>query len=261
MGLFADPSCRCKGKAGSLQDIDARTVRRCPEATRSRRNAQPRCWFLCRTGELHGLPSLRRSAEENYLPFSRTLLRGQYCLHTMPLRCAVQRCELSFIETLHDLVHWDKRVEQIAVFLDTSPCGDAGALCDDETAFLQQTNMLCDRVAREVELLCDGRFTRMALIRFTVRMAQQVDVHRNCTSRKVEVQQLIRNGKAVFYMLPADRRFCSSHVSPPPFVCCPTHSMKFSFGSRRAAWGSPFRASARMRWTARHRVLVRPLPR
>ena len=161
MGLFADPSCRCKGKAGSLQDIDARTVRRCPEATRSRRNAQPRCWFLCRTGELHGLPSLRRSAEENYLPFSRTLLRGQYCLHTMPLRCAVQRCELSFIETLHDLVHWDKRVEQIAVFLDTSPCGDAGALCDDETAFLQQTNMLCDRVAREVELLCDGRFTRM----------------------------------------------------------------------------------------------------
>ena len=107
MGLFADPSCRCKGKAGSLQDIDARTVRRCPEATRSRRNAQPRCWFLCRTGELHGLPSLRRSAEENYLPFSRTLLRGQYCLYPMPLRCAVQRCELSFIETLHDLVHWD----------------------------------------------------------------------------------------------------------------------------------------------------------
>ena len=66
MGLFADPSCRCKGKAGSLQDIDARTVRRCPEATRSRRNAQPRFWFLCRTGELHGLPSLRRNSGESF---------------------------------------------------------------------------------------------------------------------------------------------------------------------------------------------------
>lgn len=96
-----------EGEAESLLNIDARTVRRCPEATRSRRNAQPRCWFLCCIGEFHGLSSPRRSAEENYLPFSRTLLRGQYCLYPMPLRCAVQRCELSFIESLHDLMHWD----------------------------------------------------------------------------------------------------------------------------------------------------------
>ena len=56
----------CGKEAESLLDIDARTVRRCPEATRSRRNAQPRCWFLCRTGELHGLPSLCRNSGESF---------------------------------------------------------------------------------------------------------------------------------------------------------------------------------------------------
>lgn len=65
-GLFADPSCSCEGKAGSLLDIDARIVRRCPEATRSRRNAQPCCWFLRCIGELHGLPLLRRNAGESF---------------------------------------------------------------------------------------------------------------------------------------------------------------------------------------------------
>ena len=53
----------CGKEAESLLDIDARTVRRCPEATRSRRNAQPRCWFLRCIGELHGLPSLHPRAE------------------------------------------------------------------------------------------------------------------------------------------------------------------------------------------------------
>ena len=66
MGLFADPSCSCEGEAESLQDIDARTVRRCPEATRSRRDAQPRCWFPCCISELYGLLSLRRNAEESF---------------------------------------------------------------------------------------------------------------------------------------------------------------------------------------------------
>ena len=79
----------------------------------------------------------------------------------MPLRCAVQRCELSFIETLHDLVHREERIEQIAVPLDALLRDDGGALCDDETAFLQQTNMFCNRVAREMQLLRDSCFTRM----------------------------------------------------------------------------------------------------
>ena len=56
----------CGKEAESLLDIDARTVRRCPEATRSRRNAQPRCWFLRCIGELHGLPSLRRNSGESF---------------------------------------------------------------------------------------------------------------------------------------------------------------------------------------------------
>lgn len=51
---------------------------RCVQAPRLRRAAQPHCWFLCYIGELHGLSSRRRSAEENYLPFSSTLLCGQY---------------------------------------------------------------------------------------------------------------------------------------------------------------------------------------
>ena len=51
------------------------------------------------------------------------------------------------------------------------------------------------------------------------------------TGRQVKVQQLIRYGEAVLRMFPTDWRFCSSHASPPPFMCCPTHSMNFSFGT------------------------------
>ena len=47
---------------------------------------------------------------------------------------SAQCSKLSFIVCCYDLVHWDERVEQVAVFLDTSPCGDAGAFCDDEAA-------------------------------------------------------------------------------------------------------------------------------
>ena len=55
-----------EGEAESLLDIDARTVRRCPKATRSRRNAQLRCWFPRCISEPRGLPSLRRSAGERF---------------------------------------------------------------------------------------------------------------------------------------------------------------------------------------------------
>ena len=95
----------------------------------------------------------------------------------MPLRCAVQRCELSFIETLHDLVHREERIEQIAVPLDALLRDDGGVLRNDEPTFLQQTNMLGNGIAREMQLLCDGCFTRMALIRLAVCMTQQLDVH------------------------------------------------------------------------------------
>ena len=41
-------------------------ARRCSEASRPRRNAQPRCWFLRCIGELHGLPSLCRNSGESF---------------------------------------------------------------------------------------------------------------------------------------------------------------------------------------------------
>lgn len=102
----------------------------------------------------------------------RTLLRQQLCLHPTPLRCDAHHCELSSIVCFHDLVHRDERVEQVAVFLDISPRDNAGTFRDDETAIFQQTNMLCNGVAREVQSLCDGRFARMTLVRLAVRVAQ-----------------------------------------------------------------------------------------
>ena len=71
----------------------------------------------------------------------------------------VRRCP-AFIETLHDLVHREERIEQIAVPLDALLRDDGGVLRNDEPTFLQQTNMLGNGIAREVELLCDDRFTR-----------------------------------------------------------------------------------------------------
>ena len=53
---------------------------------------------------------------------------------------------------LHDLVHREEHIEQIAVPLDTLLRDDGGVLRNDETAFLQQMDMLGDRVAREMEL-------------------------------------------------------------------------------------------------------------
>ena len=50
----------------SLRNSDAHDARRCSEASRSRRNVQPRCWFLRCIGELHGLPSLRRNSGESF---------------------------------------------------------------------------------------------------------------------------------------------------------------------------------------------------
>ena len=77
-------------------------------------------------------------------------------------------------------------------------------LCDDEPTFFQQTNMLGNGIAREVELLCDDRFTRVALVCFTVRVTQQADVHRDRTGRQVKVQQLIRYGEAVLCTFPTE---------------------------------------------------------
>ena len=89
-------------------------------------------------------------------------------------------------------MHREEHIEQIAVPLDTLLRDDGGVLRNDETAFLQQTDMLGDRVAREVELLCDDRFTRVALVCFTVRVTQQVDVHGDCTGRQVKVKMILQ---------------------------------------------------------------------
>ena len=108
-----------------------------PRRRGPRRAALLRCWLLRCTDELHGLSSLRRSAGRNAHRLSRPLLHGQYCLHTTSLRFAVQRCELPFVVTLHDLVHWDERVEQAAVSLDAAPRDDLRVFRDDETLFFQ----------------------------------------------------------------------------------------------------------------------------
>lgn len=53
--------------AESLRNRDEHCARLCSEASRPRRAALLYCWFLRCTGELHGLSSLRRSAERNLL--------------------------------------------------------------------------------------------------------------------------------------------------------------------------------------------------
>ena len=60
--------------AESLRNGDAHSACLCSEASRPRRAALLRCWFLCCTGELHGSSLLRRSAEAKCPPLSRTLL-------------------------------------------------------------------------------------------------------------------------------------------------------------------------------------------
>ena len=54
-------------KTESLRNGDAHRACLCSEAPRSRRAALLHCWFLRCTGELHGLSSLRRSADRDLL--------------------------------------------------------------------------------------------------------------------------------------------------------------------------------------------------
>ena len=79
--------------------------------------------------------------------------------------------ELLFIVLFHDFMHGDYRVEQVAIFLDTSPRDNAGALRDDEPTLLQQMHMLGNGIAGKVQSFGDGSLARMTLIRFPIRIS------------------------------------------------------------------------------------------
>lgn len=127
-------------KQSAFWDIDAQCVRRYPRGDAVPQERAVPAAISCPAPD--GFTALPWCGQQRTEKAHGAELLRELLLHMLTFCHTVYRGELMFVAALHDLVHWDKRVEQAAVFLDTSPCGDAGALCDDETAFLQQTNML-----------------------------------------------------------------------------------------------------------------------
>ena len=139
---------------------------------------------------------------------------------------------------LHRPLDGQDPVEQISIPLHAAFGDDAGGLSGDEGFFLQQTNILSDRVLAHAYRFADGLVAGPAPVGLSVFSEEQVAIHRQLSGAQVQGEDLIGQRKIVFSGISL-RKICIRDHVPPAYAFAVLLWLFFVFSGAEFSLGPP----------------------